>query len=82
MMSNRGIKNAWARAANLPLIKEFCNELGLEWRFIAGDWHIRIDNKLDVYPTRKRWCWPPTEERGSYNGFEQLQDIYMTRIAS
>lgn len=74
-MSNKGVHNRRLRRQNVPLIEEFCKELGLNIKYIAGDWHIRIDNKLDVYPTRQRWFWLPTKERGGYKDFEQLQDI-------
>lgn len=80
-MSRRGEYNAYLRSQHIPIIQSFCDENGLEWHFVNDfEWHIRIDNKLDVYPTRKRWCWLPNEHRGGFKDFEELQDIYFTEL--
>lgn len=73
-------KGAWraiARKQNIPEIQAFCEDMGFTYRFIAGDWHIRIENVLDVYPTRKRYCWLPTGEWGWYNDYEDLGRIML-----
>jgi hypothetical protein len=53
-MSGRGVQNAIRRTKNLPEIISFCHDMGLKYVWIAGNWHMRIEGKLDVYPTRKR----------------------------
>lgn len=71
-------RSAWkakARAENTPEIVAFCEDNGLTWRYVAGDWHIRIENVLDVYPTRKRFCWLKTAEWGWYEDYEDLGRI-------
>jgi hypothetical protein len=68
-------RNRAARTRNLVGIKEFIEELGLEYRFLAGDWHMRIENKLDVFPTRQRYHVLSTGERGSFTNSDQLGEI-------
>jgi hypothetical protein len=43
---------------------------------MAGDWHLRIEGKFDVYPTRKRWHYIPTEARGGFEDYEDLGRIF------
>lgn len=75
-MSRRGAYNAQLRKENIPTIESFCRDLGLTWRFVNGDWHIRIENVLDVYPTRQRYCWLPDQEWGFYGDYDDLGRIF------
>ena len=51
--------------------------MGLRYYWIAGNWHMRIDDRLDVYPTRKRYHWLPTGERGSFADYEELGRVFV-----
>jgi len=78
-MSNRSYRNRWLRKKNLPTVIAFCEDAGFSYKFIAGDWHIRIENVLDVYPTRKRFFWLPTKEWGWYEDYDDLGKIILER---
>jgi hypothetical protein len=80
-MSNRGYANAKAREKHIPLIKEFCKDHDLKYKFVNGfEWHIRIEDVLDVFPTRNRWHWLETDERGSFEDYDELGRIFIERI--
>lgn len=74
-MSNRN--NAHQRAQHMPLLIEFLENEGLQYRWIAGDWHLRIENVFDVFPTRQRWHYIPDDFRGGYTDYESLQNAFM-----
>lgn len=76
-MSKRGASNAAQRAKNLPEIILFCNDLGLKYVWKAGNWHMRIEGKFDVYPTRKRYHWLPSGERGHFSDYDELGRIFL-----
>lgn len=79
-MSKNGARNAQLRKEHLPTIKDFCEDLGLAYEFVHGfEWHIRIEKVLDVFPTRNRWHWLPTGERGQFNDYDELGQIFMER---
>lgn len=76
MGSNRGWINQQKRKKNLPTIKSFCEDAGFKYEFIHGyEWHIRIENVIDVFPTNKKWHWLPTGARGTYDDYEDLGRI-------
>lgn len=80
-MSNKGARNAYHRAQNLPTIKEFCEDNDLKFEFIHGfEWHVRIEKVMDVFPTRKRWHWLKTGERGSYTDYDDLGCIFIEHV--
>lgn len=80
-MSNKGATNAYLRKKHLPTIKGFCQDNNLSMEFINGfEWHIRIEKVLDVFPTRNRWHWLPTGERGSFHDYDELGRIFMERL--
>lgn len=80
-MSSRGARNAYLRQKHIMIIQDFCDRSGLEWHYVHGyEWHIRIDNVLDVFPTRKRWHCLITDHRGSFSDYEELQDIYFKEV--
>jgi hypothetical protein len=79
-MSRSSWYNAKLRKEHIPVIVEFCKDAGFSYKFVNGfEWHIRIENVLDVFPTRNRWYWLPTGERGSFNDHEELGQIFMDR---
>lgn len=80
-MSEKSWHNAKLRKEHLPTIKDFCEDAGLEYEFIHGfEWHVRIAKVLDVFPTRNKWHWLPTGERGRFEGYEELGQIFMERM--
>ena len=76
-MSHRN--NAYLRAKHLPEVIQFCKDNMFQYKFIDGDWHIRIENVIDVFPTRKRFFWLPTKEWGWYQDYDDLGKIMIER---
>lgn len=72
--------NRQRRAENLLEVKAFCEAVGLEYRFMNGDWQVRIEEVFDVYPTNKKFCWLATGEWGIYDDFEELGKIMVDRM--
>ena len=79
-MSNKSIRNRHLREQHKPEVLQFCKDMGFSYKWIAGDWHLRIENVLDVYPTRKRYFWLPTKEWGWYEDYEGLGRIMIERM--
>lgn len=80
-MSRNGARNARLRAEHLPTIKDFCADHDLEYEFVNGyEWHVRIEKVIDVYPTRNKWHWLPTGERGQFKDYDDLGRIFMERM--
>lgn len=78
---NKGYNNALKRKEHIPIIEAFCKDNGLTYTFIHGyEWHIRIERVLDVFPTRMRWCWLPTQERGTIEDYDDIGRIFMERM--
>lgn len=80
-MSDRGARNRWLREQHKPEIIDFCKDNGFSFKWIAGDWHMRIEGVLDVYPTRKRFFWLPTKEWGWYEDYDDLGRIMFERLS-
>lgn len=77
-MSRRGAYNARLRKENIPTIQDFCEDAGLTFKFVNGyEWHIRIENVLDVFPTRKRYHNLKTDARGSFEDYDELGRIFL-----
>lgn len=75
---NRSRINAEKRKKHIPTIKAFCEDLGLKYDFVHGfEWHIRIENLMDVFPTRNRYHLLKTGERGSFKDYEELGRIFV-----
>lgn len=69
--------NANKRAKNIPTIKAFCDDLGLEWEYVHGyEWHIRIKGLMDIFPTNKRYHLLKNDNRGTYEDYEELGRIF------
>ena len=79
-MSRRSAINQQLRKENKPEILEFCKDNGLDYRWVQGDWHIRIENVLDVYPTRKKYFWLPDKQWGEYDNYEDLGQIFANKM--
>ena len=76
-MSKRN--NAYLRAQHMPLLLEFLDNEGLRYKWVAGDWHLRIENVFDVFPTSQKWHYIPDDIRGKYTDYESLQKHFMER---
>lgn len=72
--------NKARREANKPEVLAFCEDAGFSYRWMAGDWHMRIENVMDIYPTRKRFFWLPTKEWGEYSNYDDLGKIMIERM--
>jgi len=81
-MSRRGYRNKKLREQNKPEIFQFCKDNSFAIRAVAGDWQFRIENVIDVYPTRKRFFWLPTQEWGSYEDYDDLGRIMLERMVT
>jgi len=79
-MSRRGAINAGLREKNKPEILDFIDDLKLEYRWIAGDWHLRIENKFDVFPTTRRWFNIVTKYRGDFRDYEDLGRVFFEQM--
>jgi hypothetical protein len=80
-MSQKSAYHAQLRAEHTPTIKAFCDDLGLKYEFIHGfEWHIRIENIMDVFPTRNRYHLLKTDERGGFSDYEELGRIFETYV--
>jgi hypothetical protein len=79
-MGNRGAANRYYRAQNTPEVIQFCNDNGFAHRWVNGDWHLRIEDVIDVYPGRKRFFFLPTKEWGWYQDYEDLGRILVERL--
>ena len=82
-MSNqdRKLAKAQKRKEHIPIIKAFCEDNGLTYKFIHNfEWHIRIEGVLDIYTTTMKWHWLPTEERGEINDYDDIGKIFMEHM--
>jgi hypothetical protein len=52
-------------------VDDFCHEHGFSFEFIT-DYHIRIENQLDVFPTNRKFCVVKTQRWGMYNFISEL----------
>ena len=81
-MSRKGAINQAKRDKNKPEIFAFAEDNNFSIEAIAGDWHYRLDSVMDVYPTRKRYCWLPEQAYGSYADYEDLGVKMITHLES
>jgi hypothetical protein len=65
MSKTQAVKQRDANARNLNLCKltDLCEEKGYTMRHIT-DYQVRVNNVLDVYPTRLKYFHLPTKEWG------------------
>jgi len=80
MGRSKSIRNKINRAKNTPEVIDFCKEAGLKYKWIAGDWHLRIENVMDIYPGKKRYFFLPTQQWGYYEDYDDLGRIYTSKI--
>ena len=78
-MSKRGAINRSLRKKNKPEIFEFCKDMNFSIRAINGDWHFRVENIIDLYPTRKRFFWLDSKEWGTYKDYDDIGSIMQAR---
>lgn len=69
--------NARLRHRHMPLLMEFLDNEGLTYKWIAGDWHLRVERVFDIYPTSQKWHYIPKDIRGRYTDYQSLQDAFM-----
>ena len=79
-MSRRGDYRASLRAKNNPTIYAFIDDLELEYKWLAGDWHMRIEKKLDVFPTSRKWFNIVTKERGDFRDYDDLGRVFFEQM--
>lgn len=79
-MSNRGTMNRFRRKKNTPEVIEFCEDNDLKYKWINGDWHLRIEGKMDIYPGKKRFFWIPGGEWGFYDDYDDLGRIMIEKM--
>lgn len=78
---SKGAYHAYLRKKHLPTIQAFCEDADFTYEFVHGyEWHMRIEKILDVFPTRNRWHFLPTGERGSFKDYEELGRILTERM--
>ena len=46
------------------MLQDLCEEKGYTMRHIT-DYQVRVNNKLDIYPTRLKYFYLPTKEWGT-----------------
>lgn len=82
MSNNRGANNRYYRAKNTPEVIQFCDDHGFKYRWVAGDWQLRIEDVMDIYPGKKRFFWLPDQEWGFYEDYDDLGQIMFDRMSS
>lgn len=72
--TNRNIEH---RRKNIPTIKAFCEDLGLQYEYIHGhEWHIRVQGIMDIFPTSNKYHLLKTGDRGQFDDYEHLGRIF------
>lgn len=57
------LKKAQSLNKHLCMLQDLCEEKGYKMRHITS-YQVRVNNILDVYPTRLKYCYLPTKEWG------------------
>lgn len=52
-------------------VDDFCKENKFDFEFIT-EYHIRIENQVDVFPTNRRFCILKNKRWGAYNFINEL----------
>lgn len=77
MSRSKSNRNARLRKEHIPTIQAFCEDLGIEYHYINGyEWHIRIGGVMDVFPTNNRYHLFKTNQRGTFEDYEDLGRIF------
>lgn len=79
-MSNRGRQNRLSRRENTPEVINFCEDNGFSYKWIDGDWQLRIEGVMDVYPGKKRYAWLAKNEWGYYRDYDDLGRIMLEHM--
>jgi hypothetical protein len=78
MSNNRSFINARKRKAHLPEIEQFLQDADLSYSFIHGfEWHIRVENVVDIFPTNKKYHILSNDARGQFKDYEELGQIFI-----
>lgn len=62
------------------MVKRFCDKYHFTLVTLNNGYQLRIENVLDVYPVRGRWCWLPTGERGGWDNANDLRAIMLKHL--
>lgn len=81
-MGRKGDRNRRLRKQNIPEVIQFCDDHEFNYEWMAGDWQLRIEEVIDIYPTRKRFFWLPTKEWGWYKDYDDLGKIMSERTSN
>lgn len=80
-MSRRTDRNRLMREQHLPEIKDFLEDAGLDYSFVNGfNWHIRVEGRIDIFPTSKRYHVLATNARGSFQDYDELGRIFLEHL--
>lgn len=52
-------------------VKDLCDQHKLDFRMIT-DYQIRVDNKVDIYPTGKKYFNLRTKDWGQYETMDEI----------
>ena len=81
MSNNRSFINQRKRKQNLPEIEQFLQDANLDYSFIHGfEWHIRVENAIDIFPTNKKYHILSNDIRGDFKDYEELGQIFLENI--
>lgn len=58
------------------LVHDFCEDKQIKMEHI-NDFQIRLDGRLDVYPTAKKFCFLPKKLWGMYSQINDLCKKYL-----
>lgn len=79
-MSKSGV-NRYKREMNTPTIIAFLEDLCLEWNYVHGfEWHIRVEDIMDIFPTNRKYHLLKNDERGTFNDYEGLGQIFTNYV--
>lgn len=77
MSKNKSKQREEARELEKCFISDFCDLNGYEMNFI-NTYQIRIDDKVDVYPTSKKFCvmhWASKTGCPQWGSYESIDEI-------
>lgn len=65
--------NKYKLTQNKVELLEFCKKNNLDTREVMP-YQIRIDNKIDIYPTNKKYCILAIDQWGTYSKLTDILD--------
>lgn len=58
------------------VVHDYCEANGIEMVYIT-DYQIRLNGKLDIYPTAKKFCYLPKPVWGMYTRIDEVVKKYL-----